>query len=284
MSNKEITLCAINNTLSGSCLEDCKFCAQSAKYRANIDRYHFKEPQIVLKEAKRAKALGASGYCLVTSGKGLDDKRLEYIANLAKLIKSKISDIRLIACSGVANLEQLKYLKKSGIDSYNHNLETSKEFYKEICSTHSWQERYDTAKAVKLAGLSLCCGGIFGMGESKRDREALLDAIASLEPESTPLNFFIPNPSLPLKERNIDKEGALEVIKMARKKLPNLEILMVAGGREQLFSRDLKEIFEAGANSIVIGNYLTTKGEEPNRDKEEILRLGYSIRGECGRA
>lgn len=278
---KEIFLCAINNVLSGSCPEDCKFCTQSARYRAEIERYSFKEPERVLEEARRAREMGALGYCLVTAGKGLDDRTTEYVASTAHLIHEELPDLRLIACNGTANREQLRQLREHGISSYNHNLETSREYYPSICTTHDWEERYATCEAVKSVGLSLCCGGIFGMGESPEDRESLLESIASLSPESVPLNFFIPNPSLPIPERTIDRPEALDVIRRSAQLMPDLEILMVAGGREGIFGGYEREMFEAGANAIVIGDYLTTPGEAPDRDRRRLEELGFRVASAC---
>ena len=192
---KEIFLCAINNILSGTCNEDCKFCTQSVRYHADIERYTYKTIDQIVNEAKIAKANGALGYCLVTAGKGLDEKKTAFVADAAAQIKEEVKDLNLIACNGTATRDQLLYLKEHGVDSYNHNLETSERYYREICTTHSWAERYRTCEDVKSVGLSLCSGGIFGMGEDQQDRDNLLKAIVSLQPESTPLNFYHPNPS-----------------------------------------------------------------------------------------
>ncbi len=278
---KEIFLCAINNILSGTCKEDCKFCTQSVRYHADIQRYNYKSLETIVTEAKRAKSHGALGYCLVTAGKGLDDKKVDFVARVAQAIKKEVADLNLIACNGTANLEQLKFLKAHGIDSYNHNLETSQAYYSTICTTHTWEERYQTCLDVKSAGLQLCSGGIWGMGESIEDRESLLDALVSLEPESTPLNFYIPNPALPLKERNITQLEALEVIRTARKYLGEDRLLMVAGGREQLFGGQEQAMFEAGVNSIVIGDYLTTSGDTPHQDRAMLEQLGYEVAIHC---
>ena len=278
---KEIFLCAINNILSGVCKEDCKFCTQSIRYHADIERYTYKKIDDIVAEAKIAKSNGALGYCLVTAGKGLDDKKLEFVAKTAKAIKAQVSELNLIACNGTANKEQLKYLKESGVDSYNHNLETSQRYYSEICSTHSWEERYETCENVKSVGLDLCCGGIFGMGETDKDRDDLLQSIASLSPQSTPLNFYHPNPALPIKSRNIELAEALDIIKKAHNLLGEDRLLMVAGGRELLFTNHEKEMFEAGANSIVIGDYLTTKGIKAEIDRDRLTQLGYQIATRC---
>jgi len=278
---KQIFLCAINNILSGTCKEDCKFCTQSVRYHANIERYSYKAIDQIVAEAKEAKTNGALGYCLVTAGKGLDDKKTDFVARAAEAIKAEVKGLNLIACNGTANKEQLRYLKEHGIDSYNHNLETSERYYPEICQTHGWGERYETCENVKSVGLALCCGGIFGMGEKAQDRNDLLEAIASLQPESTPLNFYHPNPALPIKTRNIEQAEAVEIIRKARALLGEEKLLMVAGGRELLFSGKEHKMFEAGANAIVIGNYLTTSGEAPDRDRQMLETLGYEVATSC---
>ena len=278
---KEIFLCAINNILSGTCLEDCKFCTQSVRYHADIERYNYKSIETIVNEAKQAKANGALGYCLVTAGKGLDDKKVDFVARTAKAIKAEVQELNLIACNGTASTEQLRYLKEHGVDSYNHNLETSENYYKTICTTHSWAERYETCQNAKSVGLQLCTGGIFGMGEEPEDRDSLLDSIASLQPESTPLNFYHPNKALPIKARNISREEALEIVKKARKLLGEDRLLMVAAGRELLFDGCEELMFEAGANSMVIGNYLTTVGDTPSKDREMLKRLGYGVAKTC---
>ena len=272
---KKIYLCAINNIESGSCNEDCKFCTQSVRHGADISRYSRKNTDDIIEEAEKAVSAGAVGYCLVSAGKGLNDSMTEYVANAAYRLKKNFPSLHIIACNGTADSAQLKHLKDNGVSSYNHNLETSREYYPHICTTHSWDERYTTCEAVKSAGLSLCTGGIFGMGESEADRESLIESILSLSPEASPLNFFIPNPSLPLKNRNIDTESALDMISRVRKGLGDEAIVMVAGGREMIFGGREKEMFEAGANSIVIGNYLTVSGNAPENDLSLLERLGY---------
>jgi biotin synthase len=279
--SKQIFLCAINNILSGTCAEDCKFCTQSVRYHADIERYNYKDINQIVQEAKVAKANGALGYCLVTAGKGLDEKKVDFVARAAQAIKKAVEGLNLIACNGTASKEQLNYLKKHGIDSYNHNLETSERYYADICKTHAWSERYETCENVKSVGLALCSGGIFGMGETVEDRDSLLTSIASLSPESTPLNFYHPNPALPIKTRNIELHEAIEIIKKARMLLGEDRLLMVAGGRELLFTGKENLMFESGANAMVIGNYLTTEGVEASKDKKTLAALGYEVATSC---
>ncbi|HHO42740.1 MAG TPA: biotin synthase [Epsilonproteobacteria bacterium] len=273
----KVFLCAINNVLSGTCNEDCAFCTQSVKFHADIQRYTYKSIEQIVSEAKLAKEMGALGYCLVTAGKGLDDKKTEFIAKSAVAIKKEVDGLHLIGCNGTASLEQLKYLKSHGIDSYNHNLETSSSYYNKICSTHTWHERYQTCLNVKSVDLSLCSGGIFGMGESTQDRDELINAIVLLEPDSIPINFFHPNDALPIKSTNITLSEGVEIIARIRKMAGDQKMLMAAGGRELLFGGHEHKMFEAGINSIVIGDYLTTKGEDPNCDRKMIENLGYEI-------
>ncbi len=278
--NKEIFLCAISNISSGSCREDCGFCTQSTKHHANIERYRYKEIDKIVEEAKNAKKNGAIGFCLVTSGKGLDDKKLSFVCEAAEAVKKEVEDLNLIACNGLADLNQLKTLKSVGIELYNHNLESSKNFYANLCTTHSWEERYQTCLYAKEAGLKLVSGGIFGLGEKKEDRVSFVQSIKSLDPFTMPLNFFHPNPALPIKANPMDENEALEIIKYVRNELPHVR-LMVAGGREITFKTKGGKIFDAGADAVVIGNYLTTVGEAPNKDIEMIKKAGYKIAQYC---
>ena len=279
--SKRIFLCAISNISSGHCLEDCKFCTQSAKYGARIDRFYHKPIETIVQEAKEAKTRKAIGFCLVTAGKGIDDKTLRFVCEAAEAVKKEVDGLGLIACNGTATVDQLRILKDHGIDSYNHNLETSEAFYPQICTTHGWRERYETCENVKKAGLKLCTGGIFGLGESMEDRLSMLESVRSLEPESVPINFYHPNEALPLEGRTLPVEEALEMVRTAQEILGPDVRLMVAGGREITFGDEDWRIFEAGANAIVIGNYLTTRGKDPMRDHAMLERHGYEIATSC---
>ena len=277
---KKVFLCSISNVTSGACKEDCAYCTQSLKYNTNVAVYKNKPKEQVLEEAKGLAKFGASGFCLVTSGLGLDSNKCEYIANLALSIKKELPQMLLIACCGKADKESLKYLKKSGIDSYNHNLETAKSYFNSICTTHSFDCRVETCQNALSAGLKLCSGGIFGLGESIEQRIELLKSLKELNPHSSPINFYIPNPALPIKEKVLDRDEALECIILAREILSD-SILMLAGGREVVFRENQREIFDYGIDSIVLGNYLTTNGEIPNKDLAMLqkynLKIGHLI-------
>ena len=273
----KIFLCAISNINSGTCNEDCKFCSQSVKYKADIDRYIQKPIPQIIEEAKAVEAAGALGFCLVTAHKGLDDKTLEFVCEVARAVGKAVPRLRLIACNGTATIEQLLTLKEAGIKAYNHNLETSREFYPQICSSHGWDERYETCENVNRAGLKLITGGIFGLGETQEDRISMLRSLKSLNPASVPLNFYHHNPALPLKPNALSTDEALELISLAREMISDAERIMVAGGRETMFGERQNEIFKAGANSIVIGDYLTTSGRDKSTDLEMIKTLGLEI-------
>ncbi|MDO4674184.1 biotin synthase [Campylobacter sp.] len=276
----QIMLCAICNIASGNCSEDCKYCTQSSYVKTQIQKYRRKDLAQIVQEAKMAKKNEALGFCLVTAGLGLDDEKLEYVCQAAHAVKKAEPNLLLIACNGIASTEQLRELRKAGVFSYNHNLETSREFFPKICSTHTWESRFETNLNAKEAGLMLCCGGIYGMGESEDDRVSFRRSLAELEPFSSPINFFIANENLNLKAPKLEADEALQIIKDTKKALPN-SVIMVAGGREVVLQERQYEIFQAGAGAIVVGDYLTTRGEEPSRDITKLREMGFSFASEC---
>ncbi|ABB43450.1 Biotin synthase [Sulfurimonas denitrificans DSM 1251] len=275
--NQKIFLCSICNINSGTCNEDCKFCSQSVRYKADIDRYKQKEISLILKEAQDAYSNGALGFCLVTSDKGLNDKTLNFVCSIAEVLSKELPELRLIACNGTATIEQLLTLRASGIKAYNHNLETSREFYPKICTTHSWDERYETCQNINNAGLVLISGGIFGLGEREEDRVSMLKSLDSLKPTSVPINFYHHNEALELSPNPLSVDEALSLIKLTRAMIPDAQRIMVAGGRELMFGDRESEIFANGANSIVIGNYLTTSGKAMQRDLEMLKSLNLDV-------
>jgi len=280
--NDKIFLCSICNINSGTCKEDCKFCSQSVRYKADIDRYKQKPIKEIQKEAITAQKNGALGFCLVTADKGITDKTLVFVCDVAKAVQEVAPKLRLIACNGTASVEQLLVLKKAGVKAYNHNLETSEDFYPQICTTHTWKERYETCLNVNKAGLVLISGGIFGLGETQEDRESMLKSLKSLNPTSVPINFYHHNEALELEPNSLNIEDALSLIELTRKTIPKAQRIMVAGGRELMFGKRQEEIFEHGANSIVIGNYLTTNGRAMSKDIEMLKKLNLDIAKKVG--
>jgi len=279
MPKSPIFLCAISNIASGSCNEDCSFCTQSVRYGADIERYKEKPIEAIVKEAIAAQENQAIGFCLVTAGKGITPARLRFVCDAAEAVKKAVPELNIIACNGLAKKEDLQTLKDHGVGSYNHNLEASEAYYKKICTTHTWGERYETCLRAKDVGLNLCSGGIFGMGESEEDRYSLIQSIKEIQPVSIAMNFFHPNEALPL-QKSLTADESLSWIKRMREAMPKQRV-MVAGGREITFKDRQGEIFEAGANAIVIGNYLTTSGEAPNQDIQMLKSLGLEIAQSC---
>ena len=275
--SEKIFLCSICNINSGTCKEDCKFCSQSVRYKADIERYKQKPIDEITKEAITARDNGALGFCLVTADKGLNDKTLKFVCSVAKAVSEVAPELRLIACNGTATLEQLLVLKEAGIKAYNHNLETSESFYKEICTTHPWSERYETCQNVNRAGMVLITGGIFGLGETPEDRISMLKSLESLNPTSVPINFYHHNEALELKPNSLTVDEALSLVKLTRDMIPNAQRIMVAGGRELMFGDRQIEIFKNGANSIVIGDYLTTSGRAMNKDLDMLQSLNLEV-------
>ncbi len=280
MQPKEIFLCAICNISSGSCKEDCRFCTQSIRHKANIEHYRQKPIDLIVQEAKKAYQNKALGFCLVTAGKELDDEKVEFVCQAAKAVKKEVPNLHIIGCNGIATLESLKELKKSGVDIYNHNLETSKEYYKNICTTMNWEERYETCQNVHKAGLALCSGGIFGIGESESDRVSFVKSLKSLKPTTLAINFFHPDSALTLTQKTIEIDQALQIIRYIKNKITDAR-LMIAGGREVTFKERVGEIFEAGVDAIVIGDYLTKGGEKPSKDIALLEKLGLKIAENC---
>lgn len=280
MNEKDIVLCAISNISSGACSEDCGFCTQSAKYHTGIEQFLHKPLEKILYEAHQAKDVGALGFCLVSAGCHLDDEKLDFVLRIAHTVLKEIPDFHLIACNGIASLEALKELKKGGIQSYNHNLETARSFYPHVVSTMSWDERFTTCQHAKEAGLSLCTGGIFGLGETDEQRREFIQAIQELSPMSMPINFYIPHQALPLRPVSLTPQEALYWIKYAHEQLPQT-MIMLAGGREYLLGKEWTKALEYGAKAIIIGDYLTVSGENPHNDLVALHEAGYYVAKTC---
>ncbi|AQW85756.1 biotin synthetase [Campylobacter pinnipediorum subsp. caledonicus] len=278
--NKKIMLCAINSLSCGICDEDCAYCTQNIKSKTQIKRYKIKDENQVVNEAKIAKANHALGFCLVTSGAALDDEKTEKVASIARAVKKEVPDLMLIACNGIATKEQLKELRDAGVFSYNHNLETSQNFFKNICSTHTWEDRFLTNLNAKEVGLELCCGGIYGLGESEDDRISFRKSLKELNPFSSPINFFMKADGLGIDVPELSVDEAFEIIKQSVADLPETRI-MVAGGREKILKERQYDIFDYGVAAIVLGDYLTAKGEDISDDIKELKKRGFDFLTQC---
>ncbi len=271
-----VYLCSIMSAKTGGCSENCSFCAQSAHNKAPIPSHRMIDPEALLKSAKEAECSGASEFCIVTSGRGPDKRTFGRVIDAVRLIRARTS--LSIGCSlGILTEEQARSLSQAGVNRYNHNLEASRSFFPYICSTHSYEDRLKTAYLVKENGMELCCGGIFGMGESLEQRVELAFELKELNPHLIPINFLNPRPGTVLAGRSLLKPSeAVKIISLFRLILPR-SILICAGGR-QVVLRNLQSLaLLAGANAIITGNYLTTPGCSPDEDLQMIRDLGLPI-------
>lgn len=271
-----VNLCSIVNAKSGRCAEDCAFCAQSAYFKTDIEEYPLLNQEDILNRAQSAKGLGAHEFSIVTSGKALKEDELKRVTKFISNLKENNSIIRC-ASLGMLSEEMAQMLKEAGLQNYHHNLETSKSFFNNICTTHSYDENFETIKIAKEAGLFVCCGGILGMGETKEQRIELAFALRELDVDSVPINFLNPIKETGLEDRPLmEPMEALKTIALFRFILPKKEIV-ICGGREVTL-RDLQPMmFMAGASGILIGDYLTTKGRKPEEDLQMIKDLGLEI-------
>jgi biotin synthase len=267
-----VGICSIVNAKSGACPEDCSFCAQSSKSKAKIEVYSLLSKEITLQKAREAKKSGAERFSIVTSGRKVSEIDLLLIANTI----SEIRQIGLIPCASLGMLEEkeLSILKSAGLDRYHHNLETSEGFFHQVCSTHSYADKFKTIDAVKSLGLSLCSGGIFGMGETWQDRIDMALQLRELDADSVPINFLIPIKGTTLEFRDtLHPFEALKIISLFRYILPQREI-RICGGRMQILGEFNSMVFLAGADSLLIGNYLTTSGRNYDDDFRIIRTYG----------
>ena len=273
----DVELCAIVNARSGRCTEDCRFCAQSVNYKAQIEIYPLLDTERMVEHARAARSKGVSRFSIVTSGRGVKrDRELERIADTL----GQITGLGLSPCAslGILDLETAKFLKSAGLVTYHHNLETAPSYFPQICTSHTMEERIETAKVSKQAGLRLCCGGIMGLGESLEARVELALTIRDLEPDSVPLNFLNPIPGTPLAGQPPMKPmEILQTIAVFRLVLPRTSI-RTCGGREKNLRGLQAMMFMAGTNATMTGNYLTTEGRRPEDDIQDIIDLGLHLK------
>ena len=261
------------NAKSGACPEDCSFCAQSSWYSTDIKKYPLLPQRIILDQAQKAKECGANSFCLVCAYRSPPDKEFEQICRTIIEIKKKVK-IDVNVSLGFMTREKARKLKSAGVKRYNHNLETSESYFSQICKTHDFYDRVNTAKIVKEEGLELCSGGIIGMGENRVQRLELAFSLKSLEPDEVPINILIARKGTPLENLNpLDPMDAIKTIAVWRFIMPKT-ILKIAGGRE-VHLRDRERLaLKAGANGIITGGYLTTGGNNSTKDFAMIKEIG----------
>ena len=269
-----VDLCAIVNAKSGACPEDCSYCAQSSRSKTETAIYPLINKNAVIEKAKEARDAGVKRFCIVTSGRKIGKNELKEICSMIKDIRG----IGLLPCStlGLLNKDELKLLKDSGLERYHHNLETSERFFPEICRTHTYSDKLNTIDAAMSAGISVCSGGIFGIGETWEDRIDMAFKLKELGTDSVPINYLIPVRGTPLGEQDmLNPFEALKIVSLYRFILPQKEI-RICGGRMQVLGEFNSMVFMAGADSLLTGNYLTTTGRTFSDD--QLLIKDYGLR------
>jgi len=280
----EVDLCSIVNAKSGLCREDCSFCSQSVRHASDIEAWSMREPEEILGSALEAERHGAREFSIVTSGTGIE--KGHDIEKLVAALTAMRGASKMERCAslGILSREVLTRLKESGLESYHHNLETSRSFFPKVCTTHAYDDDVEVVRTAKDLGFYVCSGGIFGLGESWADRVELALTLRELDVDSVPVNFLDPRPGTPLEgARNLTPLECLKIIALVRLVLPTKDVV-VCGGR-QVNLRDLQPlIFAAGANGMMVGDYLTTPGRDRDADLRMIADLGLKPRGYSHRA
>ena len=268
---KEIEVCSIISAKTGKCGENCKYCSQSIHNHADIFCHPLLDVEEVKQAALKAKENGATRFCIVTSGRSESGEDFEKILEMIKAVAS-IPDIHCCASLGLLNEEQIKQIKEAGVERFNHNINTSKNYHSKICTTHNFEDRVNTVKLLTNHGIETCTGVILGMGETKEDRIDMAMSLAELNPKTVPINVLNPIKGTALEgyEDKITEEEVIRTICIFRIAMPKA-ILRYAGGRKTRLSREMQKLgLRAGINGMLSGDYLTTDGVELSQDKELI--------------
>jgi biotin synthase len=271
----QVQLYFLMNAKSGLCPEDCSYCSQSKVSEAEIPKYNLLSRDKLLEGARMAAEQKARTYCIVISARGPNEREMAAVTTIVPQIKQQYN-LKICACLGLLTPDQAQELKECGVDRVNHNLNTSDSYYGEICTTHSFADRLATLRAVRDAGMEMCSGGIIGMGERHEDVVDLAVTLRDLGVQSIPVNFLNPIDGTPLAGRSdLNPRYCLKVLAMFRLINPDREI-RIAGGRE-LHLGSMQALGLYAANSIFVGDYLTTKGQAPEADYEMIRDLGFEV-------
>lgn len=275
LGNK-VRCCSIVASKVGLCNQDCAFCSQSARYRTHVAFAGTVAHEDVLRASRQAAENGAQSFGIVNSGLGPTDEDIEEWAQVVRDMRRE-GRLRVCASLGILTREQAMRLAEAGVQRYNHNLQTSRRFFPSIVSTHRYDDRLATLANLREAGIELCCGVLFGMGETWDDRLDLAFELRELRPEVVPVNFLIPITGTPLEHRRaLEPAECLKIIAVLRFMLPT-QHLNVAGGREANLGELQSRIFDAGADSFMLGNYLTTCGRPAHEDLKMLGDLGLEL-------
>ncbi len=272
---KRVKICMLQNARSGLCPEDCHYCSQSSVSTAKIDKYPLMSKEQLLDGAHRAAEAHAKRYCMVTSGRGPSDEDIEHFCEVTREIKKSLS-LEICICVGILSEAQARKLKEAGVGWVNHNLNTSERYHPEICTTHTYQDRVNTVKNVRKAGLMTCSGGIIGMGETDEDILDLAFATRELRMDSIPINFLHPIKGTPMEAfQFLTPTKCLKVLCLFRFLNPTSEI-RAAGGREVNLGAVQNQALYA-ANSIFVEGYLTTPGQQAQEARRMIEEMGFEV-------
>ncbi|MEV4789201.1 biotin synthase BioB [Streptomyces tuirus] len=275
---RRVKLNYLVNLKSGLCPEDCSYCSQRLGSTAGILKYTWLKPDQASDAAAAGVAGGAKRVCLVASGRGPTDRDVDRVSETIKTIKDNNEGVEVCACLGLLSDGQAERLREAGADAYNHNLNTSEATYGEITTTHTYEDRVDTVQKAHAAGLSACSGLIAGMGETDEDLVDVVFSLRELDPDSVPVNFLIPFEGTPLgKEWNLTPQRCLRILAMTRFVCPDVEV-RIAGGRE-VHLRTMQPLALHLANSIFLGDYLTSEGQAGKADLEMIADAGFEVEG-----
>ncbi len=274
----KVFLCSIINAKSGKCSEDCAFCAQSGHHNADVAAYPMMQETEMVSDGLRMKEAGATQYSMVTSGFRLSNADINTVSNTAATLQEK-TNLNICASLGGLTVERARQLRGNGVSSYHHNLETAKSYFDNICTTHAYEDDIETLKIAKSAGFRVCSGGILGLGESWEQRVELAFTLKDLDVDSIPLNFLNPIAGTPLENQAlISPMEALKSIALFRI-INSTKDIPICGGREKTLKDFQSWAFLAGANGIMLGNYLTTEGRSAAMDLEMIRDFGLEVKG-----
>ena len=273
----EVEVEGIVSVKTGGCPEDCHFCSQSGLFTSPVRAVWLDIPALV-EAARQTAATGATEFCIVAAVRGPDERLMAQMRQGIAAIRAEV-DINIAASLGILTQDQVDELAALGVHRYNHNLETARSYFPQVVTTHTWEERFDTLRLVRKAGMEVCCGGIIGLGESVEQRAEFAVQLAALEPDEVPLNFLNPRPGTPLGDRPVlESRDALRAIAAFRLALPRT-ILRYAGGREiTLGDLGTRDGLLGGINAVIVGNYLTTLGRPAQADLELLGELSMPVK------
>ena len=272
-NGEKIDVEQLNNIKKNACSEDCTFCGQSAFFDTGIDTYQLPTPDEVVTKAQKAKEEGAESYCLVAAWREPTPNDFEKVCKIITKVNDKVG-ISIECSLGFLTIQQATKLKELGVKRYNHNLETAKSKFSEICTTHTYEDRLKTLEIARKAGLELCTGGIIGLGETREQRLELTLELARIYPEEITINILVPVPGTPLElQTELANSEIVRIFSVIRFLLPE-SVIKISGGRETNLSDSGEELLQSGANGIITAGYLTMGGNEAKKDREMIKKIG----------